>query len=471
MLFVVACLLLFCPQCQSYRALLFADVHVDPFYGTPEAEGARDECRNGSLVSPWGTAGCCPPPQLLQSALDFAKTQETNPLFVAFLGDTVRWNAEAMPDAVNATIQIVRDVYTQTRATFPGVPLMFVLGNHDTIPEWSTEVCTASRCQPDPMLAQYAAALADVLPAGQAEANSTFRRGGFYAVDVPAGPAPLTVLSLNSLVLVGGEEADPNGMFAWTEATLRRVRAREAKAYILMHICPINHHLGNSYLWSRGYVARYVSIAQAFGDVIELHACGHEHREGFRTFEPSLAPSHGPMFIAAPFVPECPDCSPAFLLLQVNQSSLAVVDYTLYTANLSDVPPQWAEAHTFRAYYGVPTATNDQLRLATLRMLSNDTLWDKYLTAFQIGTTCTDSCRWVMLCNMLFRVQTSFDVCALGLLKQNILAWWPGSDLRMLACMAALLLAVALCPLAVARRVWQRCRLSPRPFGARLLAP
>lgn len=59
----------------------------------------------------------------------------------AFLGDTVRWNAEAMPDAVNATIQIVRDVYTQTRATFPGVPLMFVLGNHDTIPEWSTEVC------------------------------------------------------------------------------------------------------------------------------------------------------------------------------------------------------------------------------------------------------------------------------------------------------------------------------------------
>ncbi len=99
-----------------------SDLHVDSNYAV--------NCNSG-LAGPAGDFGCDAPPLLVESAIKYMQKVQAQPDLILWTGD----NSPHFPNGTGSFAIIYENLKNVTEMFgkyFPGVPVVPVLGNHDT---------------------------------------------------------------------------------------------------------------------------------------------------------------------------------------------------------------------------------------------------------------------------------------------------------------------------------------------------
>ena len=203
---------------------LFHDRHGD----------VRDMCRSAAAdASRWpgafGHFNCDPSRQFAEAAVDRMAAAHPQPAFIVLGGDDFGHVPPSREDAraVRASHEAMRELL---RARFPDVPVLPIVGNHDTWPYFSAQG-TASLSQ------LYATLWGDALGA---RAKRQLARRGYYAFDPPAAPE-LRVLALetNAFALVSAGWSE---QLDWFEEALGAAAAANRSVVVVGHIAPGGSH-------------------------------------------------------------------------------------------------------------------------------------------------------------------------------------------------------------------------------------
>ncbi len=203
-----------------------------------------------------------------------------DPDFIFVLGDSVRHYAAAMPDAHNASVWIQQNITSIIANTFPSSPLHMhaiseTIGNNDVLPDyWLPASQNSSE------LNRFVDAWVGTLSASEIE---TVQTGGYYSRVIAPG---LLMICLNSIIYsvkleppLDEADVDPFGQFAWLSSSLAAARSAGNKVYIVGHIPPVVDSYARKPMWLSRFSDQYLSIVDAYGDVVISQMFGHFHTD------------------------------------------------------------------------------------------------------------------------------------------------------------------------------------------------
>eukprot|EP00667_Euglena_gracilis_P004868 EG_transcript_4895 len=397
--------------CVPRHALIFNDIHYDPYHLTPDAA----EC-SSNTSSVYGQYDCSASKLLLQSAFAASAVAVPDPIFIGLVGDAIRYYGGSMPGSPEEVAVTIRSVLEMINATFPSVPILFNIGNHDTSPSWRIEVVTGDKV--DYSLGRCVEVFGDFFPSD--EARRTFQLGGFYTYEV----SPLLIImNINTLIYHKNHKPDttkmddPFGQFAWMEGVLSTAKSKGVMVILFGHAGPIVDETTRSYTWRRNYVYRFRTIFRNFRGVLKFHMYGHQHIDEFRTYEPESG-IDAPLFLLGPLFPACKDCNPSFRVLQIDDESGELLDYTVWAGNLAEATPEelpWGVEYSLLEQFHLPDASNTALRSLARSMLTDRDLWEKFLAVAYMGGTgylsCGLYCRVIFTCLALYSVDDLVSDC------------------------------------------------------------
>ncbi|KAI8139379.1 Metallo-dependent phosphatase-like protein [Fennellomyces sp. T-0311] len=275
------------------KFLHITDIHIDPHYQDEATiksgchrqakKHHKKKKRKGKLAGYWGspTSGCDAPPRLADHAIDWIADGWKDKIdFIIWTGDNARHDLDskiprtkkeilALNEAIKNKIQ--EAFYSENRT----IPIIPCIGNNDVHPH--------NRLQSINMLEALSDMWSDLIPADQL---ATFRRGGYYAVDIGAG---VRVLALNTLYFFDSNDAvkgcrqpgPGSEHFAWIRNQLESARRDRARVYMIGHVPPSPRTFYDSCLET------YITISNEYRDVIAGHMYGHVNMDHFMVLEPS----------------------------------------------------------------------------------------------------------------------------------------------------------------------------------------
>ena len=208
------------PPPPPSRFLWLSDLHYDPYFGKPGALSAEDVAGRGGGRCDWegpdggedgdwdgdsdappplGRTGCDAPLTLVEAAVASAREvlgSGSGPDFVLLTGDLVRHGADLLAPGAADRIRLVRHIMEALSVTlrdaFPGVPVLFALGNNDSGIDYGGGLGTED--------AGIRHVAADALGGGgngkdegagrtfeTAEMERTYRRAGYYSRAIGGG--------------------------------------------------------------------------------------------------------------------------------------------------------------------------------------------------------------------------------------------------------------------------------------------
>ena len=235
--------------------LVITDIHIDAYYGTPSGY----QC-TGASSPPFGTFGCDSPWSLFESVLAAAAIAVPSPDFILIVGDSLRHDMAALPNATATLVATMANVTELVLRYFPEsvvVPshgyhvIIDTLGNNDVVPDYVLPVAES------PPILEAIANTWTFLDASEAQ---SFTQGGFFSRQVAPG---LTVISLNTIPYSinhspnTASDPDPFGQFAWLQGQLAAARANTSVAYLVGHVPPTFDSYACKSMWVAGYVATY----------------------------------------------------------------------------------------------------------------------------------------------------------------------------------------------------------------------
>jgi len=258
------------------------------------------------------------------------------------------------------TITSVTQVIQGTRATFPGVPILFTLGNNDCYPRY---VVNSSFAEWLPTLGNL---LSDIFP--DQTTKDTFIKFGYYAYAISPH---LTILSLNTILYSPSYAAYPSNdtkqtdSFNWLVAQLDQAKLTSTKIYIIGHIPPSSIEYEDEVQWHPEYIEAYFKLVSMYPSTILGQFFAHTHRDDFKIYD---EPGQQPMSILI-----CPSISPnsytnpAWRVYFANSTSHQLMDYIEYYADF--LAPRadklvWEFEYDFDAAYnqtGVSTSSLQDL--------------------------------------------------------------------------------------------------------------
>ncbi|KAI8148335.1 Metallo-dependent phosphatase-like protein [Fennellomyces sp. T-0311] len=272
--------------------LHITDLHIDEEYmpgTTVDSDCHRlpmSATAAGPLAGLLGTPGekCDAPIELAEKTLDYIAREWRHKIdFVVWTGDNSRhdWDKKYRPrkrkniyhlnDRVTSMMQ---KAFWPTARDPRHIPLVPTLGNNDVYPH-----NTIGGPETDGDLLDYFSRLWQTwIPTDQ---RATFRRGGYFAVDV----APrLRVLSLNTMYFYHKNDAVKDCgapgtpayiQMQWFEHELLKARSAHVRVYVMGHVPPSAKH------YRKECLQEYVRIASAFPDVLKGHFFGHLNMDHF----------------------------------------------------------------------------------------------------------------------------------------------------------------------------------------------
>ncbi|OJJ41197.1 hypothetical protein ASPWEDRAFT_167228 [Aspergillus wentii DTO 134E9] len=405
------------PSGQSpIRVAHISDTHVDLSYET----GSNYECSkpiccrvytdedapgNTSFpCGPYGNTNCDPPLRLEESMM--AAIKSLNPAFSIYTGDVVAHDLW-MVDKTE-----VLDDFNATYSMLDQLDLVYAaVGNHDTTPvnlfpstqlpdkdnQWAYDALTAewkSLTNSSIQTTEYGSYSAIYENLRIISYNSIFYyQDNFYAYTDPMAH-------------------DPSNQLTWLIDQLHEAESANQRVWLISHI-PTGgvDHLHDYSHYIDEIVQRYEATISAlfFGhthtDLFQIAYSDYKNRawdtaSAIGYVAPSLTPTSGP---------------PAFRIYDIDPVTFAVLDYTVYIANISNPSyqsnPKWEKYYSAKEAYGSllsPPVTDSSSELTpsfwhnvTALMEKDDSVfqdwWSRTTRGYNV-TTCTGDCAKKEIC-------------------------------------------------------------------------
>ena len=319
------------PPCHVY---VVSDPHLDLNYralrpqrclfGDVGFRCCRDydiALRGSRPASEWGSYKCDSPERLLHYALMQAQQlfRRWPPCAVVVLGDMV--DHSDLRQSFRGNMKSVGVMTRLVERAFPGVPLVPVIGNHDS---WFVDQALPPRsmAQQSALHRKLLALWALHIPPSQ---HQLFGYGGYYAVEVGA----VRFLVLNSLwgdannIFLWFGARDPARMMAWVELELKQARATGTPVILVNHISPLSTAATGEHR------ARMLALLHEYRDVVRSTWHGHTHEDEVQVF--NVTDPVG--YVVPSLMPDGHDPALRIMTLQAGE----LMEYTQWTLSLRDL--------------------------------------------------------------------------------------------------------------------------------------
>ncbi len=391
-------------------AVLLSDVHFDPLHDPAkvvrlveapieawqkilaEPDSPTQPTDFSAMQIECSSRGVDPDDALLSSTLKAARERVPQAGFVTITGDLLvhdfgcRYHAmthgKATPGSGTMLLEkAVNYVISRVDATFPAVPVYFVLGNNDSS-------CGDYHLAPrDRFLAATSAGVLHGLRGSSAaerkSAQESYEQGGFYSV-------PLAGLEKTRLVVL--DDIYSSALYAdcapsqtaneatqqlqWLDRELTAAEEHGEKVWVLGHIPP-GPDAFNTLKHLRSMCSRPPTMflaSDALADTLERHAdvirvalFAHTHEDEFRLLERAGNPAAVPIKLV-PAVSAINGNLPAFTVAEVNRASAILDDYTVYTLPNGASAAAWTREYSFRETYHQPNFSARSVRTLVERL-------------------------------------------------------------------------------------------------------
>ena len=374
---------------NSFQAVVFSDVHINPFYDpdqllfnklvAADADGWADVFKTSAITTPstWGNDTNYP---LLALALSSIKQNLGASPLIIFTGDILGHNfaqqfyahyyagqvvppnpdadaVAAMQDFADKTVAFFTK---QVRASVGNIPVMFCVGNNDSYVDKGPD---------STFLANTAEYYYSNFLKGTVDHQgflNTFEAGGYYSAEPPG--TNLLVIGLNTIPFAGDNDSAVATELDWLDARLASAEIAGKKVWLLMHIPPGANTLataptvdGNGHiaaatmLWLPAYQTRFLQILANYPGLISLTLAGHTHMDEYRIMStsavleitPSISPRSGN--------------NPAYKVFTFSTETFKPTDYRSLNYDLAANTGRFNDYYTFSAAYSTQALLNDSL--------------------------------------------------------------------------------------------------------------
>jgi hypothetical protein len=366
----------------SYQAIVFSDVHFDPFYDTSlfQTLNAADHTKWADIFatstvatpSAWGSDTNYP---LLRIALSSIRENGGTSSVAIFAGDMLSHDFDTTfyslygstdYDAMKAfAYKTVAFFASQVRSYLGNIPVMFELGNND---EYEGDYKLEPNSQ---FLSDTAEILYTDLLNGTADHQSflnTYEAGGYYSAE-PLGNG-LEVIGLNTVFFSPHAASDVNDAVQaelnWFDSTLAAAQAAGKKVWLLIHIPPganihstkdkldAEGHLSEAtMMWNDDYQEIFLRILSKYSDIVTLSISGHTHMDEYRLPSGALE--------GVQSISPIDGNNPAFKLITFSADTFTPIDYTSFSYDLENMSGQFDTYYAFSAAYLLQALLNDAL--------------------------------------------------------------------------------------------------------------
>ncbi|KAK9693931.1 Calcineurin-like phosphoesterase [Popillia japonica] len=403
---------------STLKILHLTDFHYDPLY-EGDSLGNCDLpvcCTAGTSASDasdaagyWGDYRDCDTPMYaIQDALEHIVGQHPDIDYVYYSGDVIHhrvWNTSIDANKRDFTL-----MYDEMYSVFGNTPVYGALGNHEPHP---LNAFAPPEIEDEDLSTQWLYDEAADVWSGwlDSDATNTVRYGGFYTVSPTPG---FRIITLNSNVAYTinwwllYDDVDPYGQLQWLADTLYEAEQNGEKVHIISHIPSSDSTMYT--VWSR----EYRRIIERFAGTISAAFNGHTHRDQLILYH-SSEDTNIPINIAwnGGSITTYSDKNPNYKIYEVDPESYEVVDYEVWTYNITsanltpDQAPSWYKLYSFKEAYGLSGAAPEDVRELASNMAADRSVAEKYFeysvrdadTSLQYG--CDSSCLKTLLCNLL----------------------------------------------------------------------
>jgi hypothetical protein len=443
---------------NNFQAVVFSDVHFNPFYDTTLFTRLRDAdpsdweaiFKSSKMTAPsvWGADTNYP---LLALALASIKQHLGTSPKIIYTGDMIGHNMAqqffansgspvppANPSAADlAAMQAFTDktvafVTQEIRASAGRIPVVFALGNIDSyIGTGPGSVFLSNNVEK--FYTQFLSGTVD----HQTFVN-TFTTGGYYSVELGA---KLTVIGLNTTPLSSlipankspsNNDAVVYSQLGWLHATLASAQAAGQKVWILMHVPPgadsgttittpssfgSNGQLVTpAMMWVPAYQASFLQILSKYPGEITLMLAAHTHMDEFRILTPTTvleqAPAISPVF----------GNNPAFKIFTFTSDTYTPVDYRSLNYDLATLPAQFNSYYIFSAAFSLPAPLETSLAQLYPQLATDSAKQALYSSQFNSGNASVNPATTAAWNNITPATWPVFR-CGMGnMLQQDIVA-------------------------------------------------
>lgn len=425
------------------KVVHISDIHVDLSYTVGSSTNCTEEicCYpytadmavgvTDSPAGPWGDHACDSPLQLSTSMYDAIRKTVPDAAFMLFTGDIVEGR-----EWLTTQKEIVADIDSAFQhMTAHGIHLVYgSVGNHEAAAVNSFPLDGLVGVPANQSNQYMYSTLAENWAGwiGSKSAATASSHSGAYSV---MRGRNLRIISINTMFYMAENwwlytptmNPDPNGQFAWLVDELQAAETARERVYIIGHI-PFGRP---DALYD--YSASFDQIVQRYDATIAALFFGHTHRDQWEVAytdytDPTAASATAISYIAPALTPS--SGNPSFRVYDVDPETWAVLDYTVYVANMS-APGYQQKGPVWERYYGVkeaygalldPPYTESSLDLTpafwhnvSVLFENDDAVFQQYYARKQRGydySACTGSCKTKEICQM--RTSQSQYACLSG---------------------------------------------------------
>ncbi|TVY71539.1 Sphingomyelin phosphodiesterase [Lachnellula suecica] len=353
------------PSGQSpLQVVHISDIHVDLSY----EEGASYDCTKNICCRPYTAADApgnnsypagefgehtCDSPVTLEESL-YAAVESLVPdrSFTIFTGDVVEGAVWLVTDT--EVTNDLNDAYTRMKSLGQSYA---VVGNHDTspvnsFPPAAVDTTISSQWAYDTMSTEWSSWIGAT---AASEADSNF---GSYSVLTAEGLRMISVntnfwYKQNFWLYEETMERDPSSQLAWLASELEAAETAGERVWLMGHM-----PMGSSDAF-HDQSQYFDQIIQRFDATISAIFFGHTHQDEFQLSystpaAPSAATANMVSYIAPALTPT--SGNPTFRVYSVDPVTFAILDYTVYYANLSSptyqTSPVWEKLYSVKEAYG-----------------------------------------------------------------------------------------------------------------------
>lgn len=419
------------PSTPGFHVLHLADLHLDSMY----REGADNSCpevlccraENGiptnisRRAGRWGDYTRCDSPyRLVESLIQHTAKQHRDVAYILWTGDNAphdNWRTSRR-DMLTATSTIT----VLLRRYFPDVPVIPVIGNHDSVPinsfppreVWSTGFSGA----------WLYSAMADMWkPWLPPNAVATLENFGYYSLLVRPRFRIIVVntnvaYKLNFWVLMTAR-GDPSNQLRWLTEELRAAFLTGEKVHIVGHISPADRDILPA--WSH----MYYRIIKNYQTTVSGEFFSHTHVDEIQLSKDDNEKPFAVTYVA-PSLSPWKNVNPGYKVYTIDgnrgsKSTLEVTEVARWTVDLTEanrrptVGPRWYRMFLASQEYELRTLSPKNWSSAVSAMLLKDQLFTKYYRNLSgrslVQESCDAECRQQVICNVLTSDQSNSLHC------------------------------------------------------------
>ncbi|KUJ07393.1 calcineurin-like phosphoesterase [Mollisia scopiformis] len=402
-----------------------SDIHVDLSYEV----GASYDCTKNICCRPYTSADapgnnsypageygeptCDSPVTLEESMYAAIESLVPNKSFTIFTGDVVEGAVWLVTDT--EVTNDLNDAYTRMSSIGQTYA---VVGNHDcspvnSFPPAAVDTTITSQWAYDTMSSDWSTWIGAT---AAAEADDNY---GSYSVLTAGG---LRIISVNTnfwykqnfWLYEATMERDPSGQLAWLVTELGAAETAGERVWLMGHM-----PLGSTDAF-HDQSQYFDQIIQRFHATISAVFYGHTHKDEFEIAystpeAPTAATANMVSYIAPALTPT--SGNPTFRVYSVDPETFAILDYTVYYANISSPTyqsgPTWEKLYSVKEAYGsllTPPVTDAAAELTpefwhnvTVLFEDDDDVyqaWYARRTRDYSDATCTGTCKNTSICEL-----------------------------------------------------------------------